>query len=60
MQPQTVARLKIRNFRDGQGLAPALNPDLDFGANQIEGSIFCTRRTRKCQRDQEGADQNIG
>ena len=60
MQPQTIARLKVRNFRDGQGLAPALNPDLDFGANQIEGSIFCTRRTRKCRRDQEGADQNIG
>jgi hypothetical protein len=57
MQPQTVSRLKVWNLCYGQGLALALNPHLNFGADQIERSIFCPGCTRKWHRDQEKSDQ---
>ena len=40
MNPKPISSLEIWDLGDGQGHTGALDADLDFGANQVEGGII--------------------
>jgi uncharacterized protein involved in outer membrane biogenesis len=56
MYPQTVSGLKIRDLRNGERLAGALNADIYFGANEIKGNIL-GRRANDGQRNDDAGKQ---
>ena len=58
VQPELVSRLQVRHGRNGERLAGAGDPDVDFGAGEIKaGGVWAggRRREEKNKHQQQGA-----
>jgi hypothetical protein len=58
MDPEAVSRLKIGNFRDGQGFAIALHAHVNLGTGKVESGTLGEEIRRMPNQEQQKENRN--